>query len=419
MGPRHQSKEVAIYGGGMSTESNEPVSPTELAQIPAVPVVIDQELTVAAGQILLYRLFDVADSVDLAAVERELRSANRSGDGVARLRLQRQRDGVVFTNPPVSAGLSDRELLLNDREWPVRVIAKAYDFGVMTIVWALTVPSGTSFDQLAALSVELEGEQMRADLERWMVEDASVAVEAMRVGLVNPSIHDSQETLTIYAIRGFESDGPVKASTVSAHPSLPSLLLGESDEFSQQLRDELLRSSYSYSTNDLVVIGYDQALVYDPDGTEDATSLLEFALAQVLELAYYDRQLDDRINRMHKQLSGRRDPGNKANKKYDELRRDLLTEHLSFSEVIERVGAAIKVTEDLYYAAIYRGAMRVFRATEVAAATEHKLEVMYRTYSMLSDEADANTSRRLELIVIVLILIEVVYGTINIIERVH
>jgi uncharacterized Rmd1/YagE family protein len=59
----------------------------------------------------------------------------------------------------------------------------------------------------------------------------------------------------------------------------------------------------------------------------------------------------------------------------------------------------------------------VFRAQEVAAATEHKLEVMYRTYSMLSDEADANTSRRLEWIVIVLIMIEVCYGTIDIIER--
>ena len=120
---------------------------------------------------------------------------------------------------------------------------------------------------------------------------------------------------------------------------------------------------------------------------------------------------------MHKQLSGRRAPGVRANKKYDALRRDLLTEHLSFSEVIERVSAAIKVTEDLYYAAIYRGAMRVFRAQELAAATEHKLEVMHRTYSMLSDEVNANTSRRLEWIVIVLILIEVCYGTIDIIER--
>ncbi len=375
-------------------------------------------LTVLAGQILLYRLFDVADTVDLVTVERVLRSHGGSGDGVARLRLQRQRDGVVFTNPPVSAGLSDRVLHFGNRDWPVRVVAKAYDFGVMTIVWGLSIPAGTTFDQLSDLSVELEGEQMRADLERWMIEDASVAVGAMQAGLENPKIHDSQETLTVYAIRGFVSDSPVAAETVAAHPSLPSLLLGERDEFSKQLRDELLRSSYSYSTNDLVVIGYDQALVYDPDGTEDATSLLEFALAQVLELSYYDRQLDDRINRMHRQLSGRRSTGKKAkSRNYDELRRELLTEHLSFSEVIERVGAAIKVTEDLYYAAIYRGAMRVFRAQEVADATQHKLEVMYRTYSMLSDEDEAHKSRRLEWIVIVLILIEVVYGTVDVIER--
>jgi hypothetical protein len=379
---------------------------------------VPNDLVVSAGQILLYRLFDVADSVDLAVVERALRSSSGSGDGVARLRLQRQRDGVVFTNPPVSAGLSDRVLPLDGHDWSVKVVAKAYDFGVMTIVWGLTIPTGTSFDQLSALSVELEGEQMRADLERWMIEDASMAVGAMQAGLDNPKIHDSQETLTVYAIKGFVGDEPVSADTVAVHPLLPSLLLGERDEFSKQLRDELLRSSYSYSTNDLVVIGYDQALVYDPDGTEDATSLLEFALAQVLELSYYDRQLDDRINRMHRQLSGRRSTGKKLNRNYDELRRDLLSEHLSFSEVIERVGAAIKVTEDLYYAAIYRGAMRVFRAQEVADATQHKLEVMYRTYSMLSDEDEASKARRLEWIVIILIMIEVVYGTTDMIERI-
>jgi hypothetical protein len=212
-------------------------------------------------------------------------------------------------------------------------------------------------------------------------------------------------------------DVPVAASDLAAHPSLTPLLMGERQVFSAQVRDELTRSSFSYSEDDLVVIGYDQALVYDPDGTEDATSLLEFALVQVLELSYYDRQLDDRIERMHRQLSGRRAVGTRETKRYETLRRDLLSEHLEFSEVIEKVSAAVKVTEDLYYAAIYRGAMRVFRADELVDATRHKLEVIYRTYTMLSDEADAHTSRRLEWIVIILILIEVVYGTIDVIER--
>ncbi len=374
-------------------------------------------LVVDSGQILLFRLFDVADRVDLTAVEGALRAAGSSREGVARLRLQRQRDGVVFTNPPVSARLNDRSLVVGQTEFAIKVFAKVYDFGVMTILWALTIPSGTSFDELSELSVELESESMRMLLEHNMDEDAALAVNAMQAGLVSPNIHESPETLTVYAIQRFTSEETVTAEVVAAQPLLPSLLLGERDEFSTQLRHELLRSSYSYSTNDLVVIGYDQALVFDPDGTEDATNLLEFALAQMLELSYYDSQLDDRINRMHRQLSQRRTTGRKSTKNYDDLRRDLLTEQLSFSEVIETVGAAVKVTEDLYYAAIYRGAMRVFRADEIAAATQRKLEVMYRTYSMLSDEAEAQTSRRLEWIVIILICIEVAYGTIGVAER--
>jgi len=37
---------------------------------------------------------------------------------------------------------------------------------------------------------------------------------------------------------------------------------------------------------------------------------------------------------------------------------------MDFVEVLERVTAAVKVTEDLHYASVYRTAMRVFRADE-------------------------------------------------------
>ena len=372
-------------------------------------------LAVGNGQVLLYRLFDVAGGVDLAMVERSLRSAHVADGAVARLRLQRQRDGVVFTDPPVSASLAERSLTVTGKEWAVRVLAKVYDFGAMTILWAMNISPGTTLAQLADLSVALEAPAMRLDLERWMTADARVAMDAVTAGLEKPLLAAPAETLTLYAIRTFLGDGPVTATELRAHPSLPSMLLGEHEVFSAQLREELLRSSYSYSNHDLVVIGYDQALVYDPAGTEDVATLLEFALAQVLELSYYDRQLDARINAMHTELSRRRP---KRGAGYDDLRRDLLTQQLDFSEVIEKVGAAVKVTEDLYYASIYRGAMRVFRAEEVANATHHKLEIMYRTYSMLSDEAETHTSRRLEWIVILLILIEVIFGTIDFISRV-
>ena len=52
--------------------------------------------------------------------------------------------------------------------------------------------------------------------------------------------------------------------------------------------------------------------------------------------------------------------------------------------------------------------MRVFRADELIEATNRKLELVFRTYSMLGEEADSQTSHRLEWIIIVLILFEIV-----------
>ena len=363
-------------------------------------------LTISEGRILLSRVFDVANEVHLAEAERALRRVPANDRSVARLRLERQRDGVIFTDPPVLANLADRVLQLDGHEWAVRVLAKAYDFGVMTIIWSLTIPDGMLLDDLERIAVELEVPGMRTDLEHWMTEDCDVAIEAMRPGLVKPGRRDVDDTLLLFAITGFHES--ITGEALAAHPRIPGLLLGERVEFSRQLREELHRSSFSYSKNDLVVIGYDAALVYDPTGTNDVSTMLEFALAQTLELELEDRDLDQRVAEMHDQLDERRRAGQSWRKSpYESLRRNLLSQHLDYSEVLGRVTSAVKVTEDFYYAKVYREAVRVFRVDEVIAAANHKLDLMSRTYSMLSDEVDTHTSHRLERIVIGLILFEI------------
>ena len=340
-------------------------------------------------------------------MERALRThPNRTIEGASavRLRLVRQRNAVAFSDPPVIARLADRTLELEGHERSVQVYAKAYDFGVMTILWIVPIEPGTSLDSLRLLSVALEEPALQDRLGAWMRDDADVAVEAMRAGLVRPRIDDAVETLTIYTVTRF-TDPAVKAHEISNDPALTGLLLGEEVEFSAQLRAETQKALFSYSEHDLAVVGFDQAFVYDRDGTTDVAVLLEFALAQVLELAYHDRLLDRRLSEMHDRLDGGR-----GKVDYEELRRKLLSDHLEITEVLEQVTAAVKVTEDFYYAQIYRAAMRVFRVDELVEATHRKLDLIYRTYSMLSDEVETRTSRRLEWTVIVLILIEVVLG---------
>ena len=387
---------------------------------------------VEKGHVQLYRLFDVANEVDLAGVEQLLRS--RPPDPgtveVARLQLERQRDAIVFTNPPVSATLAPRSVALLGRDWSVQVMAKVYDFGAMAVVWSFPIAAGTTLEELASLSIEMERPSVKADLERWMTEDADAAVAALSSKMEDPARESGSETLTLWAITelaGTETDVvptnatggsnqvPARACAraLAEHPALGRLLLGEDEAFSDQLREELARSTFSYSTDDLVVIGYDQALVYDPKGTNDVGSLLEFALAQLLELEHYDSELDERVRVMHDQLHRPSGGARWRPSRFGRLRRELLAQHFEYSEVVERVGSAVKLTPDFYYATIYREAIRVFRADEVAQATQRKLDLISRTYSMLSDEVEHHTSRRLEWVVIILILIEVVLGVID------
>jgi hypothetical protein len=90
----------------------------------------------------------------------------------------------------------------------------------------------------------------------------------------------------------------------------------------------------------------------------------------------------------------------------------LMVQHMDFVEGIERVTAAVKVTEDFYYATVYRGAMKIFRAEEIIEATNRKLDLMFRTYTG-ADEVDSATSHRLELIIVLLIVFEIIITIVN------
>ena len=203
----------------------------------------------------------------------------------------------------------------------------------------------------------------------------------------------------------------VLAEELAGHPTLAQLALGERAPLSAQLRGELATSSHSYTERDLVVVGYDQVLVVDPVSSSEIAILLEFALAQVVVLSAYDRLLDDRLTAARSGMSGiggGRTWLGLGRAPFDALRHGLLLQQLELASVLEQVTAAVKVTEDFYYAKVYEAAMRVFRADELVQSTHRKLELMFRTYSMLADEHDSRTTHRLEWIVILLILFEVV-----------
>ena len=60
----------------------------------------------------------------------------------------------------------------------------------------------------------------------------------------------------------------------------------------RQENDDVLQASLSYYPNDLVVVGWNAALVYDtPAGAETSVQILEYVNSQLLEFRHYDELL--------------------------------------------------------------------------------------------------------------------------------
>ena len=67
---------------------------------------------------------------------------------------------------------------------------------------------------------------------------------------------------------------------------------GESQPLSDGERQEILQSRISYYPNDLAVIGWNAAFIYDSaSGAETAIQLLQYANSQLLEFRHYDELL--------------------------------------------------------------------------------------------------------------------------------
>ena len=74
---------------------------------------------------------------------------------------------------------------------------------------------------------------------------------------------------------------------------------GERRPLSEGAQRDLLRQRFSYYEDDLVVLTWDRAFIYEPRSDCDVADILEVANAQLLEMRYYDELLDDELPRMY------------------------------------------------------------------------------------------------------------------------
>lgn len=372
------------------------------------------EPVVDSGAIVALRLFDIAYSIDLALAESAWAARMQSGSRRTRLSTPHAK-AIAFDVPPVLLALDPVTLNL-DSPGPLlqvtaQVSARVYDFGVVTLALRVATESMPWSDY--ADLVEAVNRAVGAPSPTLIWGDLLTRVrETLAPALTRPSTSAMQEDYLLAIVNRLGE--PLTADELQERVDLAPLLSGERRALSEGARRDLLRKRFSYYEDDLVVLTWDRAFVYEPQADGDVADVLEVANAQLLELRYYDELLDEELPRMNDLVDATRNSiGLLAPRRFAHLARKLYTLVAEVTEITEKVDNALQVTEDVYLARVYSAALDVLRVSNMSAAVDRKLAIIRDTYSALYDESSGARGELMEFAIVMLIVLEIVLALVG------
>jgi hypothetical protein len=357
---------------------------------------------VADGHVTALRLLDLAYAIDLQLAETLW--AEQAGEA-ARSRLTGTSPKAVdFDEAPLGLVLPSVTLALGGTRVDVQVAARLYAFGVVTL--ALRVPAdGLGWEEFTARVNAVEaavGPEAHAPLWSVLLAELTAPIEA---ALTRPNRSELVEDYLVATVHTFADAVP--AASLGRDIDLIPLLSGEIRPLAEGARADLLSRRFSYYTDDLVVLTWDRAFIYEPRRETDVADVIEVANAQFLQMRYYDELLDAELPRMYdlvEEATRRRTLGPR---RFAGLARRLYTLVAEVTELTEKVDNALQVTEDVYLARVYTAALDLFRVRAVSAAVDRKLAIIRDTYAALYDEAASSRAGLMEGAIIALILVEI------------
>lgn len=365
---------------------------------------------VRSGAHVALRLFDVAYAIDLARAE-SLWASHAGGS--------RWRSGLVATLPkalsfevaPLQFPLGAVDVRIGDALVACDATATVYDFGV--IAFALRAEVGPVdwpgyVRGFHALDAAVGGDVAEAAVWSQLLDRVCSVTGA---AFDRPARRGVLQEDYLYAVV-HALEEPLDAEGIQRRVDIPALLSGESRPLSAGERGELMQRTFSYYADDLVVLTWDRAFVYEPRRDPDVIGIIEIANAQLVVMRYYDELLDDELPTMYDLVEHSR-VGLLGPRRAARLARKLYTLVAEVTELTERVDNALQVTEDVYLARVYGSALELFRVPRLSAAVDRKLGIIRDTYTALYDEASSRRAELLEIAIVVLILFEIVLALVR------
>jgi hypothetical protein len=358
------------------------------------------------GSVLVLIQFDVCEEIRLDILRPLL------GARTAEASFKKAPSYVQYQRPPVEETLEP--LVLESGERLAGEI-KYYDYGVVSLEFELPFAGdwGTLIQLSCRWTSDTNFEKVAGRIVRQKLERAAPA-------LIKPYKDETflQEDYFIFHLReiklrdveGCPSAQPSANDLLAAHGDrIAQVVRGEMSQLSEGERQEVLQSRISYYPNDLAVIGWNAAFIYDTAaGAETAIQLLQYANSQLLEFRHYDEFLTRELENVYDFLDA---GGSGLWSRWRTARAASKLHAVLFdvNELTERADNAIKFLSDMFSARLYKLAAAKVGVPDYKDLVKEKLQTAEDLYRFMVEQFNQSRAFVLELMVVVILIIELIY----------
>jgi hypothetical protein len=373
----------------------ETANPTLPAPAPAQSPAIAQNKSLQ-GSVLVLIQFDVCEEINLDAL-RDIFGARRQETS-----FKHPAPGYVrFQRPPVVEPVEPLILESGER---LDVQIKYYDYGVLSVVFEL--PFSGDWDTLVRLASRWVWD---TDFTSFAQKIAKQKIERARPALVK--IYDSwlHEDYFVFHVRDIAGN-PSAAELLAAEGGrIAQIVRGENVPLSDGEQQEIMQSKISYYPNDLAVISWNGAFLYDSTaGAETVIQLLEYANSQLLEFRHYDELLTRELTSVYDFMENG-SMGIMARWRTAKRASRLHTVLLDVGELTERADNAIKFLSDMFSARLYKVAANKIGVTDYKNLVNEKVHTAEELYRFMVEQFHQSRAFVLELMVVIILIIDLIW----------
>jgi hypothetical protein len=307
---------------------------------------------------------------------------------------------VRYHRPPVVGPLEPLQLPGGER---LEGEIKYFDYGVVSVVYQLSFTGDwQSLVHLASQWIwDVDFVSKVEPIVRQRLENVASA-------MVKPYERWISEDYFIFHVRDEGGISSAAELTRSGGRDIAQIVRGDKQRLSEGETAEVLQSRISYYENDLAVIGWNAAFLYDTNaGAETAIQLLEYANSQLLEFRHYDELLTGILDSVYVMVEKKKGMLSRWRMSGEATRLHAVL--LEIGELTERADNSIKFLSDMFAARLYRLAAARVGVHDYKDLVAQKMKTAEDLYHNIVDQFNQARGFFLEAVVVLILLIELVF----------